>query len=72
MLTDPISAWLIALVVCTIYGWCSYNLGYYAGGRTAVATLTKIIVDANICTVARLQKATEQAWAKANSSDEEP
>lgn len=39
MLTDPVLAWIIALAVCTLFGFVMYRKGFVAGGNNSSAII---------------------------------
>lgn len=69
MTNDPIVAWLIALAVCTVYGWVMYRRGIARGAQTTATYMVKSIVDSGRMSEKQIAHACQTYWNKLQSQD---
>lgn len=73
MSTDVLIPWLIALAICSGYGFFMYRRGYYFGAFNTASFIVKALIDQKKMTeqqiTAVLQKAYDEAVAPMNDEE---
>ncbi len=74
MITDPIVSWLIALAVCTLYGWVMYSRGAKRGAYNAAWLIVTALSERNVISAERIDKEVAKYIEEQNRplNDEEP
>ena len=64
MTIDLNVSWMIALAICTLYGWYQYSRGFNEGGSNATGILVQAIVESKKMSLKEIQAATEALYYK--------
>ena len=70
MLTDPVIAWLIALLIATIFGVVMWRRGYDSGSAEAAQFLALAVINSKRMSAESLKNAVESEWERQNSPDD--